>query len=132
MHRLPIAAAAELLTLVKQKRGSAENLRWPIPCARSYEGYDWEVVRPRSGPASALVQVSVCRSGSCSVSIPDAGDFVYEFRARNLVSAGKPSAPLFVYVCVCCTRHPEVIVAVVVGFAKNKDGHNHQQGAAFA
>ena len=31
-----------------------------------------------------------------------------------------------------CTRHSGVTYAVVVGFSRTGDGHNHRQGAAFA
>ena len=40
-----------------------------------------------------------------------------------------------VFVCwggLGCTRHQEVVVAVVVGFSRTDDGHNHRQGATFA
>ena len=46
--------------------------------------------------------------------------------------AGVTGEFLCMWITVACTRHPEVIVAVAVGFSKTGDGHDHRQGASFA
>ena len=76
-HKLPVSDGAQLLRLVKSRKGAGS--RWPVPCARSYEGHDWEVVRPRVGLPSTLVHVLGCTSTACRVSIPDDDEHTYHF-----------------------------------------------------
>ena len=64
--------------------GLPRSLQWPVPCARSYEGNDWEVVAPREGTPSTLVQITSCSSGSCELSIPSDMEYEYFLRTYDL------------------------------------------------
>jgi uncharacterized protein (DUF1800 family) len=80
-HSLPRSGPDELLTLVKRAGAS----QWPVPCARSYGGHDWEVVRPREGPPASLVHVVSCAPGSgCELSVPADPAHAYVLGARML------------------------------------------------
>ena len=73
-YSVPRSEALELLTLLKTTTDSP----WPIPCARSYGGYDWEVVQPRVGLADGLAHVLSCSpDGPCEISIPEDPGWTY-------------------------------------------------------
>lgn len=71
-------AGAELIILNKYLTASPASSRWPIPCARSYEGNDWEVTLPRP-PGDALVQIASCSASTCDIVIPDQDGYTYTF-----------------------------------------------------
>jgi uncharacterized protein (DUF1501 family)/uncharacterized protein (DUF1800 family) len=87
-HSVPRSQSLEVLTVVKTSNTS----QWSIPCARSYGGYDWEVVKPREGHPSGLVHVVSCSSGGpCHVTIPNDPNHVYVLKSRVL-SPGRHDA----------------------------------------
>ena len=74
---LGVSGPWELVTLGKVfTSGLPESLRWPTPCARSYERNEWEVVLPRA-PGAALVQITSCSRRACTLLIPDDPDYTY-------------------------------------------------------
>ena len=76
-HTLAKSAPWQLTTLTKAAISRLpDSLRWPVPCARSYEGYDWEPVLPRAAGAS-LVRVVLCDATSCDLAIPEDAEYTY-------------------------------------------------------
>ena len=85
-HTLPRAGAWALATLVKAETARLpDSLKWPVPCARSYQGMAWEVVLPRE-PGMPLVQVQSCTASSCNVLIPNDPGFQYHYAVSDLAS----------------------------------------------
>jgi hypothetical protein len=78
----------ELLTLVISSTATPSSLRWPTPCARSYGGYEWEVVQPRAQQSHQLVHVLSCGGSRCKIQIPAGiiNTTQYHVIARNLSS----------------------------------------------
>ena len=82
---MPKSSTYGLDTLVKALSSALpSSLKWPIPCARSYEGNEWEVVAPRDGPPSMLVQVNSCSASACVLSIPTDPLYTYFLSSRDL------------------------------------------------
>jgi uncharacterized protein (DUF1501 family)/uncharacterized protein (DUF1800 family) len=85
-HTLPRAGAWALATLVKAETAHLPvSLKWPVPCARSYQGMAWEVVLPRE-PGMPLVQVQSCTASSCNVLIPNDPGFQYHYAVADLAT----------------------------------------------
>ncbi len=83
-HTLPRAGAWALATLVKAETARLpESIKWPVPCARSYEGGEWQVVLPRE-PGTPLVQVQSCTPSACDVLIPVDTGFTYYYASNDL------------------------------------------------
>ena len=66
-----------------------------VRVARSYEGFPWEVVNPRVGPPSSLVQVLSCDAAACSITIPTDATHAYmvevsDHTARFTYNLGSP------------------------------------------
>ena len=94
-HTLAKSAAWGLDTLVKAETASLpDSLLWPIPCARSYEAHDWEVVLPRE-PNTALVQVISCvaSDSTCELDIPNDPEYTYFLRSSDLYSRYEDLTP---------------------------------------
>ena len=83
-HTLEHSGSFQIVSLVKvetAKRPESEAV--PIPCARSYEGFPWEVVLPRA-PGSALVHVISTGTTSSVVRIPHDTAFTYLLQTTDL------------------------------------------------
>jgi hypothetical protein len=87
-HTVPRSGTWELLTVVKisvhASPSHSHTQSRPIPCARSYEGHEWEVVQPRDGRPSALVQLVSCALSSCELTIPNDPAHTYLLHSRDL------------------------------------------------
>lgn len=66
---LPRSTNSSLITLTKSMPG--QDTRWPVECARSYQGFAWELTQP---PDFALAPTSPrvlkCTRSLCHVSLP--------------------------------------------------------------
>lgn len=91
VHYLERSSTYEIKMLVKASvRALPGSLTWPIPCARSYEGYPWEVVVPREG--SVLVEVScTTQEVRCNVTIPHDPFNVYFIKSTDLTAKYGPA-----------------------------------------
>ena len=84
MHSVSRSGAWQLLSLVKVAL-SPRSSSQPVPCARSYEGHEWEIVQPREEDQSLLVQVgrTACHVLTAALAPP------------SLLDAFSPSPPLW-------------------------------------
>ena len=84
-HLLPRSSPGNLLRVVRSDSASPDF--FPAPVARSYDGYDWELVEPAAGAADApLLECS--GDGACTLTVPDESTHSYRYR---YVSGGTPS-----------------------------------------
>ncbi len=93
VQRFALSGAWELLRLVKVSTAALpQSLASPVPCARSYEGYDWEIVLPRP-PGRSLVDVNACAADACELSVPNEAGFSYFLLTTNLAESHLATLP---------------------------------------
>ena len=76
---LPKSSAGELKLLVQVLDAfmSATSGHWPVPCARSYDGSDWEALFTSDGIAP--VSIGTCDAASCAATLPSISGYSYRF-----------------------------------------------------
>ena len=79
-YSVPRSEAGEVLKLARHSAAS----HWPTPCARSYDGFGWEVVQPRLGHPDGLVHVLSCSSSLCEIQIPNDREHAYVLSSHTV------------------------------------------------
>jgi hypothetical protein len=86
VQSLTKAGAWELSILHKMQIAAADdNSAWAVPCARSYQGGDWELAPIQSQEISEkAVTIGACSSSACTVTIPDDPGYVYYLITKDV------------------------------------------------